>query len=197
MQSIESNLGLMEIMLDEFEAYLLSAVVYWPLSTKDKSKRTIPLPRLTLGGLSLILDELASQVSEMNMDQERQYLRLMRIFKRFTVKWQVNIENKAQQELNSRLNLWQGYLKDLEDDPEQIEEYSHEVRIRVMISHLVDLSGSSNEVDEKIKILSHLDRRIEYFVEVNTFLWDEQLKPVYPESNFPYLYRKPRNSPNK
>jgi hypothetical protein len=184
-------------MLDEFEAYLLSTVVYWPLSTKGKTKRIVPLPRLTLGGLSLKLDELASQETEMNRDQGRQYLRLMRIFERFTVKWQVSIENKAQRELNSRLNLWQGYLKDLEDDPEQIEEYSQEVRIRVMISHLISLSGSSNEVDKMMKILSHLDQRIEYFVEVNTFLWDEQLKPVYPENKFPYLYRKPRNYPTK
>ena len=148
MRSVDYNLSLLECMLEEFEAYILSTVVFWPLSQKNKSRLLAPLPRLTLGGLSLTLDELASQKSAMNREQEFLYLKLLRTFERFGSKWQVAIEKKAQKELNSRLNLWKAYAKDLEDEPNQIEEYSHEIRTRVMIHHLVELCGPKDQIEE-------------------------------------------------
>jgi hypothetical protein len=197
MQSIKYNLTLMQIMLQDFEAYLLSTVVYWPLSTKGKSEKITPLPRLTLGGLYLTLDELTSQEKVMDRDEEIQYRKIMRALERFNSKWQVGVEQKAQQELNSRISLWHAYLKDLEEDPQHIDEYSHQVRIRVMISHLIDLSGSSHEVTEKLQLLRSIDERIEFFVKTNAFLWDEQLELVYPQEKFPYLYRSPHRILNK
>jgi len=191
MQSIDYNLSLLDIMLDDFEAYILSKVLYWPLSMD--AKRDAYLPRLTLGGLYLTLDELASQQFAMNQDQETQYHKLIRKFDQVISKWQVCVEQKAQQELSSRLNLWQAYLRDLEDDPDLVEDYPRAVRIRVMIGHLIDLSGSSQEVKEKTLIISSLDQRFNDFVKPNDFLWDAPLKLVYPQEKFPYLYRSPRN----
>ena len=119
MQSIQYNLSLLDRMLEELEAYLLSSVIYWPLSTKGT--RLSRAPRLTLGGLYLTLDELASRESEMTRNEVSHYDKLSRILERLSTKWQAGIEQKALQELNSRVNLWKAFIQDLEEDPKRIE----------------------------------------------------------------------------
>lgn len=191
MQSVDYNIFLLDIMLEEFEAYILSTVMYWPIAKKNK--RSGALPRLTLGGLSLTLDELASQKSQMDREQERQYQKLLGRLDRYHSKWQVAIERKAQQELSARLNLWHAYLKDLEEKPDLVVDYPQEVRVRVMITRLFDLSGSSLDLEEKAQVVNSLDHRIGDYVKSNHFIWDEQLKHIYPKERFPYLYMSPRN----
>jgi hypothetical protein len=192
MPSIQYNLSLLDRMLEEFEAYILSSVIYWPLSPKGKELSRPP--RLTIGGLYLTLDKLASQESEMRRNEVSHYDKLRRILERLSTKWQVGIEQKALQELNSRLNLWKAFMQDLEEDPNRIEAYPHEVRIRVMISHLIDLCEPNQDIKEIKIILKNLDQRIEYFVQADDFLWDDRLREVYPQEKFPYLYRTPRQS---
>jgi hypothetical protein len=108
------------------------------------------------------------------------------------MKWQVATSNKAQQELNSRLNLWQAYLKDVEEDPEFIEDYPREVRSRVMISHLIKLSESDHDIEDTKQVMRFIDQRFEGLLKHDDFLWDPQLKIVYPLETFPFLYRSPR-----
>jgi hypothetical protein len=192
MQSIQYNLSLLDRILEELEAYLLSSVIYWPLSTKGTELSRAP--RLTLGGLYLTLDELASQESEMTRNELSHYDKLRRILERLSTKWQVGIEQKALQELNSRLNLWKAFIQDLEEDPKRIEGYPYEVRIRVMMSHLIDLCEPNQDIKEIKSILNSLDQRMEDFVRPNDFLWDDKLQDVYPQEKFPYLYRTPRQS---
>jgi hypothetical protein len=193
MRSIGYNFDLLEIMLEDFEAYILSSAVFWPLSSKGKKVKTSALPRLTLGGLFLTLDELASQKPEMDRHQDMAYRKLLRKLDRLTSKWQVAIEKKAQQELKSRVNLWKAFLGDLEEDLEHIEEYPREVRTRIMISHLINLSRSKHQIEDQLQIVHAIDMRMEAYVRPDSFLLDEQLKESYPQEDFPFLYRSPRS----
>jgi hypothetical protein len=191
-QSIEQNLSLLEMMVDEFDSFILSAQVFWPIS--QHGIRGASLPRMTLGGLQLLLDELAAQYPQMDSKQARQYDRLIHKVENLRGRWQSAIEKKALRELQARLNLWGAYLNDLEDQPEWIENYLREVRNRVMIHHLIDILKHSPELEAELQMVSNLDHRLRDFVIPGKFIWEDSLQPVYPQEKFPYLYLRPRGS---
>ena len=192
MQSIEHNLSLFELMLDDLEPYLLTSEVFWTLSKKMLG--SIPLPRLTLGGLMLTLDELTAQMPEMNTKQKMRHERMLRRYDRTTMKWSVALEKKALRELNSRLNIWRAYIQDLEEQSELIQDYPREVRTRVMIEHLVSTIGPHLDLEAENQAINGLDHRIKDFVVPGKFLWVDPLQSIYPKEGFPYLYVSPRNS---
>lgn len=179
-------------MVDEFDSFILSTQVFWPIS--HAGIRGSTLPRMTLGGLQLLLDELAAQNPQMDSKQAGQYDRLFHKVESLRGKWQSTIEKKAIQELKARLNLWGAYLNDLEEQPEWIENYPREVRNRVMIHHLIDILNRSPELEAELQAVSNLDHRLRDFVIPGTFIWEEPLQPVYPQEKFPYLYMRPRDT---
>jgi hypothetical protein len=192
MQSIEQNLSLLERIVDEFEPFILSAEIFWTLD--HKGIRGTPPPRLTLGGLLLILDELSAQNPEMTPKEAMRYDKLIRKVEGIHGQWRVAVENKAGQELKARLNMWRAYLQDLEEKHEWIENYSREVRTRVMLHHLMAIIGSKPELETEYKMINNLDKRIWDFVIPGKFIWDDLLQPIYPKEKFPYLYTRPRDS---
>jgi hypothetical protein len=139
MHSIGYNLTLLKEMMAEFRAHILSKELFWPL--RKKSYDNVPFPQLSIGALLLTLDELEAQASEMNALDERTYQEQLNIFERFSQKFRVAIENKAARELITRTNLWRGYLQDVEEDPQSLEEYSRQVRNRVLMKKLSTLAS--------------------------------------------------------
>jgi hypothetical protein len=169
MHSIGYNLTLLKEMMAEFRAHILSKELFWPL--RKKSYDNVPFPQLSIGALLLTLDELEAQASEMNALDERTYQEQLNIFERFSQKFRVAIENKAARELITRTNLWRGYLQDVEEDPQSLEEYSRQVRNRVLMKKLSWMLQDALTVE---------------------FIWDEMLEPIYPIEEYPFLYLKPR-----
>jgi hypothetical protein len=193
MHSIEYNLSLMDAMLDDFEGYVLSSQVFWPLA--QKKRQSALFPRLTLGGLLLLIDELSAQQNLMSPEQEREYQQLQRDYDRITVKWRVAMERKTNDELGARINMWRAFLQDLEEEPDIIESLSQEVRNRVMITRLLELIGPLSEDQNEMKMIRSLDARLRDFVIPGDFTWDEALEKMYPQENFPFLYLQPRGFP--
>jgi len=192
MLPIEQNLSLLERMLEELESYILSDEVFWPLSQKEI--QGLSLPRLTFGGLMLILDELAALNSQMSTKQVLRYERLLRKYEGIFGKWRSSIEKKVIQELHARLNLWRAYLLDLEEQPERIEGYPREVRTRVMIHRLIDLIGNLDDLDVELQSLKIIDDRIHDFLSPGEFIWETSLQQIYPREQFPFLYMKTHES---
>ncbi|OGO20507.1 MAG: hypothetical protein A2Z14_13575 [Chloroflexi bacterium RBG_16_48_8] len=192
MLPIEQNLSLLERMLEEFELFILSAEVFWPLA--QGGIRGTPLPRLTIGGLLLILDELTALNPKMTPKQAMRHDRLLRKFEGMLEKWRVAIENKAIQELQARLNLWRAYLHDLEEQPEWIENYPREVRTRVMMEHLIAIIGPNPDLEVEFQAIKYLDDRIHNFLLPGEFIWEDPLQQLYPRDTFPFLYMRPRDS---
>lgn len=189
MHPIENNLSLLAIMLDEVEAFLLSEEIFWPLTVK--SKRDAGLPRLTLGAILLILDELQAQQVGMSPPQSIQYQKLNRQVERVWLKWAAAIERKANSESRARLNMWKAFIQDLEQSPEMILDYPQEVRNRVILSRLSEYQNKMNLM-ETTQILQHLDRIIWNSTSPGGFIWDEHLMPIYSPEKYPYLYRQPQ-----
>lgn len=189
MHSIEYNLALLKEMMAEFESFAISQELFWPL--QKKSFRSLPFPQLSIGALLLTSDELMAQQSEMDAIQDRECQRLMLEFETFVRRWRSAIERKAAGELKSRTNLWQAYLQDLEEYPDEVEEYARQVRNRVLMSKLKARTADF-QLDDEFDVLQELDQRLMLTAMSVEFLWDERLKPVYPIEEYPFLYIQPR-----
>ena len=191
MQPHEYNLNLASFMLEEIEDYILSSEVFWPLS--KRSPTGSPLPRMTLGGLVLTLNELKVQEKDMSPSQRADHDRLFLQMERVRVKWAVGLERKAAQELRSRLNLWRAYLYDIEERVDTAENYPYEVRHRVMFEQLADLSIRQPETKPRVNEMRSLDLRLKSIFAPGAFVWDARLEDIYPRSPFWYLYGLPRS----
>ncbi len=87
-----------------------------------------------------------------------------------------------------RFNLWQEYLADWQESPEnQGVAYSHQVEWRVMISLLCDeiLLGPSEQ-----EFLDGLDRVVKSAWLAGEFIWEAEIHIAFPQPGFWYLYGK-------
>ena len=192
MHPTEYNLALIEAMLEEIRAYLVSPELYWPLDRK--APRGSPaFPRLTLGGLALAFDELAAQEPQMDPAQSASLTRLRLRFEQARRQHGAAIATKAARELHSRLDLWQAYLADLVDQPAAGEDYPHQVSNRVMAWRLIELAAAQPDLTQLRTRMGGLDDRLRGLFARGTFIWDPRLQAVYPPDSFWFLYGRPRS----
>lgn len=189
MHSIEYNLALLSEMMGEFDGFLLSEELFWPLQRKSFEK--IPFPQLSLGALLLSLDELSALRSSMDSHQERKFQNLLTQYERFYRIRRVAMEKKSAREVITRTNLWRAYLQDVEEDPAALDEYANQVRNRLLMAKLETLSSSGASSGESNGFKA-IDERILGNATPADFIWDERLKAIYPVEEYPYLYIKPR-----
>ncbi|MBN1302908.1 MAG: hypothetical protein JXA13_00630 [Anaerolineales bacterium] len=171
----------LEAGIKELPEYLLSQILYWPVTTASG----VSLPRLTVGGILLAirrLSVLSPSEDESKVLQIEMAVDTMRL-KRQTL-WVAKCENEFQ----SRLILWKNYLVDYQEGrDEQADYYPNEVRLRVMLELL--LSELSTRPEE-IAALSRLDGELKDDFQAGDFIWDEQLIPGFPQDVFWFLYGK-------
>lgn len=175
--NIHADLDFVTDALPELEPYLLSQEVFWPLGANH--------PRLTLGGLRLILRRLQSLAAS-----PREQATLDRLATQVNVvhtRWRTAWEQKATRELRTRLTLWQNFLGDYRLNPENYaDSYPHEVRLRVIITLLIqDLSAVPPETDA---LLASQDSLLRVSLQAGGFVWEPTLQPSFPPDPFWYLY---------
>lgn len=157
----------LEAALPELQTYLLSDVLFYPL--------THSLPRLTLGGLLLAQRRLHAYEDASPLDLRLDTLR---------DKWRAAWEKKAAQEFETRLTLWRNYLDDCREEETLRENYLREVRWRVMLALLVaELPADSSE-------LNALDQQLRTKFQTGGFIWDEALVREFSQDDFWFLYGK-------
>ncbi len=193
MESVDYNLDLFEAMLDEFESFLLSADIFWPLAKRSKPDSP-PYPRLSTGGLLMTQDESLAQEIEMNSDQKARHAQLQSQWERILNKWRSALGRKSERELGMRLNLWRAYLSDLEEGSASHFDYHRETRNRVQFTRLRTLTASSSKTLKMEKTIRSLDARLLDLTIASEFIWDDRLRETYPEREFGFLYRQPREN---
>ncbi len=191
MESVEYNLDLFEAMLDEIEDFLLSVDIFWPLAKRAKPDSP-PYPRLSTGGLLMTQDESLAQETEMNSDQKARYANLQSQWKRILNKWRSALGRKSEREMGMRLNLWRAYLSDLEEGSASHFDYHRETRNRVQFTRLRTLTASNSKTLKLEKTMRSLDARLLNLTIASKFIWDARLRETYPEREFGFLYRQPR-----
>jgi hypothetical protein len=176
MWDVEASLKSLEDAAEEIETYLLS---------KDVIRSQSGRPSLSVGLIALNFRWLGPTVE----DQDQARLQSVKS-KLSTVrdKWRVAWERKAAAELRSRLNLWRGYLTDLEGRPGLGSSYPQEVRNRTIAVDLVDAAGNQNEIKTLAASLDAIDSRLRDRFQPGKFVWEQAPESAFPAETFWFLY---------
>ncbi len=183
------QLSLLELQLEEFEAYLLSNQLYWPLAM-HKSSRAESL-RLTTGNLLLNINEISAKLDQLSEVQKQDFYNLLNTWNKMHQTWLSTMQIKAMTELGSRINLWEAYLTDLKDNQILAEHYPVEIRNRVICSLLADLIRNTPEHVSIQRKISRLDQQLNQVFQKGPFVWAQYLEDIYPEDEFWFLYGRP------
>ena len=170
--------------LQELEAYLLSAELFWPLAG------SADLPRLTIGGLMLAGKRLQARATSPAGQAELAELEGRLGIQR--LRWGAVWERKARREAHARLALWRDFLGDYQDSPEiQGDAYPEQVQSRVVL-HLLgkDLPTPPPEYST----LDVLDQLVRTAWLPGGFIWETDLAPAFPAAEYWFLYGKLRSS---
>lgn len=178
--SAEADLAALRAFLPDFEAYLKSETLFWTVSGS--------LPALTVAGLLLALRRLGGwrQAGQLSQAQMNEFDQLDGQASLLLNQWPVNIEKKAVKEMHSRLNVWVAALAEL-----QGEGYASAVMPRVYLGLLSPLVARQPEGPAMQQRLAGLDARLRAKLTPGPFVWEEAISPVFPASEFWFLYGRP------
>ena len=195
MHSLEDNLYVLNEVLVDFETYILSRDLFWPLMGSSPSGRR--LPKISLGSIQLLLDQLLVQQEAMNQEQTARYQDFLEQWQRISNKWASATAKKATREIEMRVTLWNAYLDDLRSDQDEASSFIQEVHHRVMLSRLADFLPSSSLSDEIRTQLHAIEIRHPLLTGIGDFIWDDDLRAVYSRDEFPFLYTQPPETKNQ
>jgi hypothetical protein len=190
MRSVEYNLELLANMLEEFNDFLLSKETFWPLTGSAQSTGPA-LPRLSLGQILLILDELQVQADLMAPKQIQQFQQLSEEFEIFRAERPANLEKKAIDEHRQRANLWQAYVVDLREAERAVESYSQDVTHRVLLDRLSTFITDGSVPEGIVAKVEAADAGLRGIFQQGGFIWHPRLKPIYDSAHYWFLYGRP------
>lgn len=185
MKDIETNLATLNEIVSILKAFILSDELFWPLHTKGFEG----IQRISIGALLLILDELCASEPRMTVTQRNRFHGHQEQYESILNEWHSAINKKAEREIHMRANLWRSYLQDSEENRDQILDYAHEVRNRVIMVRLSELASDEPVLDFEDVKLRRLESQQEFAKPEASFVWDEQLRATYPFETYPFLYR--------
>ena len=194
-RNVNHNLNLLSLQISEFESYLLSRELYWPLSFRAPAGER-PYLRLTTGNLLLNVNEISANLDALSPTQQVDFYDLMATWDMLQRQWLSALQEKAAAELESRINLWEAYITDLREQKAYGTHYRVEVRNRVICElipeQLEKLPVSTGQRARLKKMDGYLGR----LFKTGPFLWHEDLESMYPEDPYWYLYGKPVHEEN-
>jgi hypothetical protein len=109
----------------------------------------------------------------------------------------VRFEQRAYQELNTRLREWTTYMRDLSRSAKLLadrDRYATRAETRIVIGELVDKLGTyPYQLDGRVpRDVAALDRRLRLMWTPGEFLLDSVWKPAYPTDAYWWLYGQPK-----
>jgi hypothetical protein len=186
MTTSRHELNFIQAAIDQLEEYLLSDQIYWPIRIRASSGHPA-YPPLTLGTLSLFLHQARAVLD--NSDLQEELTRYQSAIDESHSRWQAHWQKKAAAEFSARLKLWRDFLEEYRKDPEgNYDRYTYEVSRRAMLYWLERDTKELNSSESQL--LGSLDRLLKTLLVRSNFIWDDKLKPQFPEEIFWYLYGK-------
>ncbi len=151
-------------------------------------------PSLTPGAVLLRLRRLEALRGELDDDWQNTLDELRERHARIREENEARYVDRMEREAHSRLDSMQRFFEECARDPESCaQNYGPEVLRRtitqeILLAMEIDDIHSA-ELDDKVKVV---DRKLRVQVKNSDFVWDEQLKPVYPKETFWWMYMSPR-----
>ncbi|MFC2026279.1 hypothetical protein ACFLUC_03695, partial [Chloroflexota bacterium] len=170
--------------IEQLEPYLFSKEIYWSLGVRASRDET-PYPQLTLGGMLLSRYRLsATAITEV---EKQEFTRIGEQMDSIRIRWRQTWSNKAQTEFQARLKLWQTFIEEyLEKPTSNFDRYKFEVGRRVLLDLLkIECLKMPNA---KVELLGMLDIRLRNIIIISDFIWENNLEPIFPPSQYWYLY---------
>ncbi|PJF22555.1 MAG: hypothetical protein CUN56_05390 [Phototrophicales bacterium] len=153
------------------------------------------MPSLTLGALLMRLRRLEVLQDRLNADQR---LRLRNVVKRHDEvfrEWNVHYKQKLVYEAKSRLKAMHQFFDECNDNPKSCASiYPPEVLRRTIVQEiLIAMTEIDLQDDELTQLVRETDSRLQRAANAkHSFIWADELQPVYPEKPFWWLYRIPQ-----
>lgn len=182
MRDPDFHLRALAASVESLQPYLLSKDVFWPMG---------PLPSLSLGRIFWDRTVLGARQQLLEGPDLADLERLERVLEETQRHWRVAWENKATAELRTRINLWQAYLRELDESLDEARAYPQEVRNRAMAAYLRRAAGNQPESRQLGALLDGLDARLRAIFRAGEFVWEPELASAFPSDPYWYLYGKP------
>ncbi len=163
----------------ELEEYLLSGLRDWPILISPPNSP--PYPRLSPG--AMLISRIRLHPSRLNSEQIVNLQELDRQKDTVCERWQSAWRGKMNLDFDMNLALWQNYLQEGQD---QAAYYHTEVRQRVILDLLIAEMHSAPH--PSLGRLSGLDARLGKTFVNGDFIWQNDLRPAFPNVRFWYLY---------
>ena len=185
MQMLENDLAFLHASAPVLEEYLLSDVLYYPVTGERGHQLTGDTTRLTLGNLLLSLRRL--QAASFPADQAAELQSLSGQIDGVKAQWRSRWGVKVRQEIPNRVMLWKNYLDEWGEAPKaKAGDYPYNVRLRVILELL--LAEADNLLVKEKDLLRSLDMRLKGKSSQGEFIWDEDLAGEFPADRFWFLY---------
>jgi hypothetical protein len=184
MPTFEYDLRYLKAGLDQLEAYLLTADIYWPLGI-GAARGEPQYPPLTLGMLLLALRRAQAMAS--TPAQQEEWYHLSSKMEVLRNRWRTAWGKKASAEFHARLILWRDFMEEYCKEPEkEVDRYAYEVTRRVLLQMLI---GEAIDLPPaQLKLLNGLDRMLKATFTPGKFVWEEELVSTFTPETFWFLY---------
>ena len=185
MQLLDNDLAFLNASAPVLEDYLLSDVLYFPVTGEHGRQLSGDTTQLTLGNLLLSLRRL--QTANLSAEQAVELESLAGQISKVQSQWRSRWSVKVQQEIPNRMMLWKNYLSELgETLKAKAGDYPYNARLRVILELLLD---ESNDLLVREKdLLRSLDLQLKGKGSPGEFIWDQTLAGGFPADQFWYLY---------
>ena len=184
MSSFDYDFRYLQAGLEDLEQYLLSGEIFWNLTTP--APRGEPeYPRLTLG--SLLLARARLEARQLTIAQQAQVADVILHVDAVRTRWRVAWEQKAQRSFGVRLRMWRDFIEEYRESPgANVDRYSYEVRLRVMLHLLREESHLQNKAE--VDLLNSLDAYLKVNLNPGKFIWESEIQAGFPPDVYWYLY---------
>ena len=185
---LKRDLSILVAMATEMETYLNSNVLFWHMSTSR-------MPALTLGGYLIRQHRLIALQDLLTGAHSSQLNTAVHQYSDALDEKIVRFEQKAQRELGARLRQWGEYLKDADQGvATSTSNYRTAVEVRAMIAALQDqMQIAPYTLDpHTLQQTALLDNQLRRLWEPGEFIWSDEWQPAYSQTEYWWLYGKPR-----
>ena len=182
--NIAHELAVLKTMAAELGDYVLAEALFWQMQASSD------FPKLSLGMMLLTRARLLAADAPLTPQQRAERDQATTQIETTLSKWAVAAENKAAKELRSRLNLWQRFLEDCQEDPRPCaDNYAQDVTQRAIAALLLRQFSRLADSAEAQR-LTPLDAQLRARLKPGPFLWPAELQSEFPQREFWFLYGK-------
>lgn len=176
-------------MVKSFESYLRGDELYGTTGGSFFNN----MPRTTVGALVMRLRRLDLLRSHMRDSQSKELDRIVDQFHVVRTEWQHHYEQKMSQEVESRIDAMRHFFAECRESVSACSQaYRTEVLRRTTVQEvLVEMDSLNVTEQEALTLVRQADTSLRRFTEPTEFLWSDMLKPIYPESEYWWLYQAP------